>query len=195
MVDRNVKILAFVGMPGAGVSSAVAHITANGHPRVYTGGVVYDEMRAQNIEITAESQRQFREEARQKHGDEYFMQKSVEQMENLIKAGQKYIVLDGLYSWSEYRYLKREFPGELTVVAIVAPRKLRHRRLAQRPERPFTEQEATSRDWAEIESLEKGGPIAIADHFIVNDGSPEELHAQLDELIDEVHFCKAPMQC
>lgn len=195
MANRDVKILAFVGMPGAGKSTAIDHITANGHPRVYTGGVIYDEMRAQNIEITAESQRQFREDMRQKHGNEYFMQKSVEQMENLIKAGQKYIVLDGLYSWSEYRYLKREFPGELTVVAIVASRKLRHRRLAQRSERPFTEQEAIQRDWSEIENLEKGGPIAIADHFIVNDGSPEELHAQLDELIDEVHFCKAPMQC
>lgn len=195
MVDRNVKILAFVGMPGAGVSSSVSHITANGHPRIYTGGIVYDEMRAQNIEITAESQTKFREEMRQKHGNEYFMQKCVEQMNRLIEAGQRYIVLDGLYSWSEYKYLKREFPGELTVVAIVAPRKLRHRRLAQRPERPFTELEVTKRDWAEIENLEKGGPIAVADHFIVNNGSLDDLHAELDSLINETHFCKAPAQC
>lgn len=195
MVNRNVKILAFVGMPGAGVSSSVSHITAKGHPRIYTGGVVYDEMRARNIEITAESQKKFREEMRQEHGNQYFIQKSVEQMNRLIEAGQRYLVLDGLYSWSEYKYLKREFPGELTVVAIVAPRKIRHRRLAQRPERPFTELEATQRDWAEIEYLEKGGPIAIADHFIVNDGSLADLHDKLGEIVNDTHFCKSPMQC
>lgn len=195
MSKRDVKILAFVGMAGAGKSSAVDFITANGHPKIYAGGVVYDEMRAQNIEITPESQKIFREEMRTMHGPDYFIRKCAEQMHRLINAGQKYIVLDGLYTWSEYKFLKKEFPGELTVIAIVAPRKLRHRRLAQRPERPFTKKEAIERDWSEIENLEKGGPIAIADDYIINDGNLDDLHAKLSGVINDVHFCKAPMQC
>lgn len=195
MTKSNIKILAFVGMAGAGKSSAVDYVVTNGHPKIYGGGIVYDEMRAQNIEITPESQKEFRERMRRDHGANYFMEKAIEQMRNLIEAGQKYIVLDGLYTWSEYKLLKREFPGELTVIAIVAPRKLRHKRLSQRPERPFNAREANERDWSEIENLEKGGPIAIADDFIVNDGSLEDLHEKINAVINDVHFCKAPMQC
>ena len=43
--------------------------------------------------------------------------------------------------------------------------------------------------------MQKGGPIAIAEHFIVNDGSLEDLHNKLDELTQATHFCKSPLQC
>ena len=46
-----------------------------------------------------------------------------------------------------------------------------------------------------IENMQKGGPIAIAEHFIVNDGSLEDLHNKLDELTQATHFCKSPLQC
>src|SRR5690606_38977731 len=101
---------------------------------------------------------------------------------------QKRILLDGLYTWTEYRTLKHEFPGELSVVAIVAPRRLRHRRLAVRPERPFTAKEATERDWSEIENLEKGGPIAMADHFVMNDGDMDKLHTQIEDVLKSLEF-------
>ena len=39
---------------------------------------------------------------------------------------------------------------------------------------------------AEIETLEKGGPIAMADYTIVNSGSPEALEAAVDGLIDAI---------
>ena len=74
------------------------------------------------------------------------------------------------------------------MVAVVAPTHLRHHRLANRPERPFTTDEATKRDWAEIENLEKGGPIAIADHYIVNDSSLEDLHSKIDAVLADVDF-------
>lgn len=195
VVKKQTHILAFVGMPGAGVSSATTYFARKGYPRVYVGGIVYDEMRAENIEITAESQKYFRENRRKKAGQEYFIAKASEQIRHLINSGQKKIILDGLYSWAEYRFLKKEFPGEITVISIVAPRKTRHHRLANRPERPFGAQEATERDWDEIKNIEKGGPIAIADQYIVNTDSLDDLYEQLDKLVEEVRFCKAPEQC
>ena len=47
----------------------------------------------------------------------------------------------------------------------------------------------------EIENLEKGGPIAIADYFIINDGSLEQLHQKIDAATHDAHFCKSPEQC
>lgn len=188
MKHRDVKIIAFVGLAGAGKSSAVEYVSAKGYPKIYFGGIIYQAMTEAGIDITPESQQVFREEVRAREGKDFVVKRVIKQMHDLVDSGQKRILLDGLYTWTEYRLLKHEFPGELSVVAIVAPKRLRHRRLAQRPERPFTGREATERDWSEIENLEKGGPIAIADHFIVNDGDLDSLHAQVDAKLSDANF-------
>src|SRR5690606_27158906 len=161
------KIVAFVGLAGAGKSSAAEYIAAKGYPKIYFGGIIYQAMDEAGIEITPDSQQAFREEIRAREGKDFVVKRVISQVNDLIESGQKRILLDGLYTWTEYRTLKHEFPGELSVIAIVAPKRLRHRRLAVRPERPFTAKEATERDWSEIENLEKGGPIAMADHFVM----------------------------
>lgn len=188
--NRNNKIVAFVGLTGSGKSESTNYVTEKGYPKIYFGGIIYTAMNKAGIEITPESQQIFREEIREVEGKDFVVKQAVEQTRGLIDSGQRRIVLDGVYSWTEYKILKREFPGEFTVIAVVAPRYIRHRRLSQRPERPFTHEEASKRDWAEIENLEKGGPIAIADHYIMNDGNLENLHEQIDKTLNEIDFYK-----
>jgi dephospho-CoA kinase len=185
---ENVKIVAFVGLPGVGKSSAVDYLTDKGYPKVYFGGIVLDAMTAAGLEHTQENEKPFREELREREGKDFVVNRIVTQINDLIGAGQHRIIADGLYSWTEYKILKQEFPGELTVVAIVAPKHLRHHRLSKRPVRPLTEAEASSRDWAEIENLEKGGPIAIADHTIINNKDLDHLYQQLDEELEHIKF-------
>ncbi|MBR5669687.1 dephospho-CoA kinase, partial [Candidatus Saccharibacteria bacterium] len=104
---------------------------------------------------------------------------------------QKRIVLDGLYTWTEYKILRQEFPTEMTVVAVVVPKALRRKRLAERPERPFNPQQAAERDKTEIENLEKGGPIAIADYYVDNSGTIKEFHERFASLCKEIGFLDA----
>lgn len=186
--SENVKILAFVGLAGSGKTVAVDYLTQKGFPKVYFGGIILDEVKKRGLELTQENEQPIREELRAKEGKDFVAKRIVQQIHDLIAAGQHRIVADGLYSWTEYKVLKHEFPGELSVVAIVTPRQLRHRRLAQRPIRPLTQFEADQRDWAEIENIEKGGPIAIADHYIINDGDLEKLHAQIDAELQTIDF-------
>lgn len=185
---ENVKIIAFVGLSGSGKSSAVDYLTEHGYPKVYFGGIVLDAMTEAGLEHTQENEKPFREELRAREGKDFVVNRIITQIKDLIAAGQHRIVADGLYTWTEYRVLKQAFPGELSVVAIVAPKHLRHHRLAKRPIRPLTETEANHRDWAEIENLEKGGPIAIADHYIINDKDLDYLHAQIDHILTDVDF-------
>lgn len=186
--SKNVKIIAFVGMPGAGKSSAVDYITAKNFPKVYFGGVVLQAVKDAGLEPTQANERMMREKLRAEEGKDVIVKRIAEQIRHLIDAGQHRIIADGLYSWTEYRYLKRAFPGEMNVIAILAPRHLRHHRLSQRPARPLNATEALERDWAEIENLEKGGPIAIADHYVINDGNLEQLHQQVDRELRSLHF-------
>lgn len=140
------------------------------------------------IEITPESQQKFREEIRASEGQDFVVKRIINQIHDLINSGQHRIIADGLYSWTEYKAMKREFPGELEVVAIVTPKRIRHRRLAERKERPFTQAEADQRDWSEIENIEKGGPIAIADHYIINDSNLDNFYKQIDAVLDDIEF-------
>ena len=100
-----------------------------------------------------------------------------------IKDGD--VVVDGLYSWSEYKFLKDAYGDRLKILAVNAPREIRYARLGKRETdelmrgRPATREQAESRDYAEIENIEKAGPIAIADIIIDNSGTREELISQL----------------
>ena len=60
--------------------------------------------------------------------------------------------------------------------------------LAERPERPFNAQEAAERDQTEIENLEKGGPIAIADYYIYNNKDLKSFVVDFAALMKEIGF-------
>ena len=195
MTQPYAKIIALVGLAGSGKSSAVEYLTEKGFPKIYFGGVIYKAMDEAGIEKTWDNQQQFREEIRRREGKDFVIKRVIKNIHDLINAGQNKIVLDGLYTWSEYKFLKHEFPGQVVVIAIVTPKYLRHQRMAKRIERPMQPHEVDQRDWSEIENLEKGGPIAIADYFIINDGSLEQLHQKIDAATHDAHFCKSPEQC
>jgi dephospho-CoA kinase len=95
------------------------------------------------------------------------------------------IVLDGLYSWEEYKYLKEKYPM-LTLLCIYASPKTRQERLSTRTVRPLTVEESIARDTAEIENLNKGGPIAIADSLIVNESGEKEFLEALEKFYQTI---------
>lgn len=186
--SRDVKIIAFVGLTGSGKSSAVDYLSEQGYPKVYFGGIVLDEVRRRGLELTQENEQPIREELRQTEGKDFVVKRIIVQLHDLIEAGQRRIIADGIYTWTEYKAMKHEFPGELTTVAIVTPKHLRYQRMAKRPVRPLQPHEVDQRDWAEIENIEKGGPIAIADYFIQNDDNLDTLHEHVDEIIRAIDF-------
>ena len=187
---NNVKILAIVGMSGSGKSVVVDHLTAKGYPKVYFGGMIYKEMEKRGILRTddGESEKKFREEIRQTEGTDWVVRQVIEEVHDLIDAGQKRIILDGVYSWTEYKALKHEFPGCMIFLAVVVDKNLRYARVAKRPERAFDYNAIRERDRSEIENLEKGGPIVAADYYALNNGTIKELTARVDEILKEADF-------
>ena len=182
------KIIAFVGMSGSGKSVAVDFFTTKGIPKVYFGGLIYKEMELRGIPRTedGESERKFREEIRATEGKDWVVNKAIEATHDLINAGQKRIVLDGVYSWTEYNILKKAFPSQITFIAIVLPKKLRYKRVANRSDRAFDLEAIRERDRSEIENLEKGGPIAAADYYVLNDGDFEKMKDQIRAILKEI---------
>ncbi len=179
------RALALVGMPGSGKSLCAAHLEAHGFFQYRFGSIIVDEVARRGWPLTPETERSVREELRRSEGMDAVARRALPLLNEALRTRPS-IIIDGLYSWDEYVLLHRAFGGALVVVTIACARALRYARLAQRAERPLSPEEAERRDHQEIEHLAKGGPIAIADYTLLNDGTPAELLASLDGLIERL---------
>ncbi len=184
-ISSEKKIIALVGMAGAGKSSVVDVLTEQYKlPRIYFGGITMEEVRQRGLPENQENEKKVRLELRAKYGMSAYAQLSIPKIEKHLENS-PVVILDGLYSWSEYTLLKKHFSCPLLLVSVIARRETRYQRLSTRKERSLSPKEAEKRDFSEIEDLEKGGPIALCDYYIGNDGSPQDLEKQIHQLTSE----------
>lgn len=179
------KVVAILGMPGSGKTEAIHYLQEKyTWPKVYFGGVTLAEMERRGLERTQANERLVREDLRNLHGEDYYAKEVIKMIELL--GAVPIVLADGLYSADEYRVFKERFGDDLLAIAIHAKPSLRHQRLSERPERPLTRGEAVERDWAQLNRLNQGTSIALADYMIVNEGSREALQTQLDEAVEHI---------
>ena len=181
------QALALVGMPGAGKTLCAAHLQQLGFAHFRFGQIVVDEVERRGLEINPANERLVREELRANEGMNAIAQRALPHLKTALEQHHR-LVIDGLYGFGEYKLLHAELGAKMVVVAIISARHLRYQRLAQRPERPLTPEEAEQRDFDEIEKLEKGGPIAIADYTLLNNRGPDDLLRDLDALRGQIGF-------
>ncbi len=174
------KIIAIVGMPGAGKSTATETFEQRGFFKIRFGEVTMDEMKKKGMQVNEENESIVRETLRIEHGMDAYAKLNEPKIRQAMADGD--VVIDGLYSWQEYLYLKPKFRN-LLLVAVYASPKTRYKRLGERKERPLTEEEAVKRDYSEIENLHKTEPIAMADFTVQNEGTKDDLRNNVNVLI------------
>lgn len=189
------NFVALVGMPGAGKTEVADFFKKQGYQYIRFGQITLDEVKKRGLEPTEESERPIREELRKQYGPGAFATLNIPKFDEALKNGN--VVGDGLYSWSEYKILKDKYGENLIIIAAYAPPKLRYKRLSGRAARhgddpkmkfrSFTLAAAKTRDFAEIENMEKGGPIAMADYTILNTDTLENTYTQIENILKEVN--------
>lgn len=177
------KIIAIVGMCGSGKSIASEYFENIGYKKIYLGGITMDKLKEENLEVNPSNEKMMRERLRKEYGMGAYALLSIPKIEELIKTDN--VVLDGLYSWDELKILKEKYP-EIKVISIVVDKKIRYERLTTRDIRPLTNEEAENRDISEIENVAKGGPIAFADFYILNNGNMEVYNIELEKIKKEI---------
>jgi dephospho-CoA kinase len=176
-----VKVVAIVGMAGAGKSEVARVFEEHGFKKVRFGDITDEELKNRGLEPNEENERRIRQQLREKHGMAAYAKLNLPRIDSSLKSAN--VVVDGLYSWEEYTLLKERYGEKLSVLAVWASPAARHARLAHRAKRPLTLEEAASRDKSEIENSNKGGPIAIADFTIVNEASLGELKKETGRVL------------
>ena len=173
-------MVSIVGMAGAG-KSEVSHVfERNGYTRIRFGEVTDEEIKKRGLEPNENNERMVRELLRGE-GRDVYARLNRPRIERALANSN--VVIDGLYSWEEYTYLKGLYGEDLYLVAVWASPKTRHMRLSKRSQRRLTLEQAASRDKTELENLAKGGPIAMADFTIVNESSREELISEAERIV------------
>jgi len=181
------KIIAIVGLPGSGKTEVIEHLQKKYHlPKVYFGEVTFDELKKRQLEINEKNERMVREDLRQKFGNDYYARKMIEKIKKL--NSQNNILVESLYSWPEYLSFKKAFKNNFIIIAVFASPKTRYARLLKRKVRPLTPEITQSRDYAQIENLSQGGPIAMADYTIINEGSKKELLKNAEKIYQKINL-------
>jgi dephospho-CoA kinase len=176
-----VKVVAIVGMAGAGKSEVASVFEEYGFKKIRFGDITDMELRNKGLEPNEENERYIRQQLRKEHGMAAYAKLNLPRIDGSLKSSN--VVVDGLYSWEEYNLLKERYGEKLSVLAVWASPATRHARLAYRAKRPLTLEEAASRDKSEIENINKGGPIAMADFTIVNEDSLGELKKETERVL------------
>lgn len=186
------KIVCIVGMAGAGKSIVSDELANQGFAFLRFGQIVLDKIKEEDLEVNENNEKNIREEIRKEYGMGAMATLNIPKFDEFLKNSN--VVGDGLYSWSEYKLLKEKYGDSMYVIAVYAPPDLRYKRLKERKIendskqrfRSFTEEEAKARDYAEIENIEKGGPIAMADFTIINTGTIDELKQKTRDILKAI---------
>ncbi len=179
---NNKKVIAVVGMAGAGKSEVTNYLLEKlSCPKVYFGDVTFNRMKEDGLELNYDNERVTREKIRVEHGMGAYAKFSLPKVIKLL-GDNDVVVIESLYSWDEYKIIKEEFGGSFMVVAAHASPEARSLRLKNREHRPVkTREDLYQRDKTELEGTDKGGTIAMADFMLINEGTLEELHEKIDK--------------
>jgi dephospho-CoA kinase len=175
------NIVAIVGMTGSGKSEVASFFAKKGYKSIRFGDATDQVIKDQGLALNEENEKKIRETLRQKYGMDAYAKLNLPRIEK--EMGKKDLVLDGLYSWEEYQFLKQKLP-KMVVLAVYAPPELRYERLDDREIRPLTREQAVSRDTKEIENLNKAAPIAMADYTITNVGTLFDLEESVEKFLE-----------
>ncbi|MCD6461158.1 MAG: AAA family ATPase [Thermoplasmata archaeon] len=174
-----------VGMPASGKNFAREYAREHGFPFFSTGDVVREECTRRGWEPTGENLARISDELRALDPTE-MTRRVLEMVEEKMEADPHHgewgmvagnggavvpVFLEGMRSWDEIALIRSRFPA--TVVAFVVGRETRRRRYLSRGRSDDDPRLFDERDMREI-GYGIGVPIALADVYILNEGTPDE---------------------
>ncbi|MFN3383548.1 MAG: AAA family ATPase [Archaeoglobaceae archaeon] len=175
-------IIAFVGYPLAGKSTAAEVAKELGIPVVTMGDVIRELAIKQGIEPNAENLGKLADELRKKEGMDAIAKRCIP----MIRAHYPVVLVDGIRGIAEVLALKKTF-GNLVLIAIDAPIEVRFQRARtrKRSDDVATMEELKERDRRE-ESWGLKKAIEIADFTIENTGDQESFREKIRALLQKL---------
>ena len=170
------KIFVIVGMPAAGKNIARTYAESESFPYFATGDFVREEVNKRGLESNAENTGRVSSELRGQDG------MGVTRLALAVakKAAKRIVFMEGMRSWPEIELIRQEVL--CVVVAFLAPRQTRLKRIISRGRSDDTPDFFEERDMREI-AYGTSVPIALADEYILNTGTVEDALNDLNGIV------------
>lgn len=170
------KIFVIVGMPASGKNIARIYAESKGHPYFATGDLVRAEVRRRGFEADAVHMAAVSTELRGEDG----MGVTRIALDAALTEEGPVVFLEGMRSWPEIELIRQK--ADCFVVAFLAPRSLRMKRIAERGRADDSVHAFDARDRREID-YGAAVPIALADGYILNTGTMEQALDDLGRIV------------
>ncbi len=180
------KIIAFVGLPLSGKSTAAKVAEEMGIPVVVMGDVVREEVRRRGLELTDENAGKVATELRRKEGMDAIAKRIIPKVRELGKEHGA-VVIDGIRGIAEVERLKKEFGDDFVLINIESPLELRFQRALKRKREDDVKsiEDLKKRDERELSwSMEEA--MKIADFTIENTSDLESFKEKVRKVLDSV---------
>jgi dephospho-CoA kinase len=174
------RLIGLTGTNGSGKGEAADFLKKKGYAYFSLSDVIRDALRKEGKEDSRDNLIEKGNELRDKYGPDILARMVREKVEG--KA-----VIDSIRNPSEVEYLRKE--KEFILLAIDAPVELRYERVKKRgrQESVSTLEEFIKKEQEEMTDSEKGQQLhscmKMADIVIMNDGTLEDLHLKLEEIV------------
>ncbi len=177
------KVVAIVGMPGSGKSTASDCARKMELDIIVMGDVVREETSKRGLEPTPENIGKTMLNLRKEEGPGIIARKC---REKILKAKSETVIVEGIRSLDEVEEFKKSF-SNFKLVAIHTSPKIRFQRLHSRgrSDDPESRKIFSERDNRELK-VGIGSAIAMADRVIINEGSLNEFKLEVYKLLEEI---------
>ena len=172
------KIFIITGMPAAGKNIAAQYAREHKYPLFSTGDFVREEIRKRGVSGDPEVSAKVSTEMRGNDG----LGVTRLAVAEALKTKSDVVFLEGIRSWPEVEWIRSQ--ADCTLVAVVAPRAIRLNRVRQRGREDDSVEHFSLRDQREIE-YGVAVCIALADAYVLNNGTLEDALSRLDSIISE----------
>ncbi len=180
------RVIAFIGYPLSGKSTAAEVARELGVPVIVMGDVVREEALRRGVELTDENLGKIASELREKEGMDAIAKRCIPRIREALRE-KGVVVVDGIRGIAEIRRFKQAFGDDFVLIAIECPMDVRLERAKQRrrSDDVTTIEELRRRDERE-KSWGMKDAFEMADFTVENIGSIRDFREKIKELLTKL---------
>lgn len=178
-------ILGITGTDGAGKGAAVEYLVEKKGFVYYSARQLWvDEINRRGLEVKRENMRLTANSLRKEHGNDYLV---TAYLERIAEEKPENAIIESIRATAEAETLKKH--GGI-LLAVDADQHLRYERIVRRASESdkvtfeqFTAHEALEMNDPDPNGMQKDAVMAMADYTIMNDGTLDELHEEIEDVL------------